>query len=88
MNQMRLSNDLTNQPAKSAHSARESLISMISKVKGSSANANDLKNLNAEERVSIASQLMKSKHSPRALKAIFGEQAINGIDLANWQPNL
>ena len=55
MNQMRMSNDLTNQPNKSAHSARESLISMISKVRGSSTNANDIKNLNAEDRTSIAS---------------------------------
>ena len=85
MNQLRNSDEhKSNMPATHRTNQRESLLSLISRVKSKE----ELKNLNAEERASIASQLMKSVTSPRALKAFLGDQNLQGLDLDNWQPNL
>jgi hypothetical protein len=56
-------------------------MSIISRVKGPNA---DLRTITVEERKSIASQLLQSRHSVQELKAVLGDMNISGLEIDDF----
>lgn len=88
MNQLRYSGASSgSQPrlAASPNEQRSSLLSFLSKVREQTQDKGQ--RLTAEERTSMAEQLLNSKHSPQEIKAFFGDN-LQEMKIDDWQPNL
>ena len=69
----------------SPNDQRSSLLSFLSKMREGTQDKGQ--KLTAEERTSMAEQLLNAKHSPQQIKAFFGDN-LQEMKIDDWQPNL